>query len=121
MSLPLSRRIARAAFVVAAGAAPVVGAAGAAGAVELPTQTLGELSALDTQALPETAGTVSDTAGSTGGAVLENGTEAAGQLTETAGPVAEGALGQAQETAGETAGHVGSGLPTEGLGATGLF
>ena len=37
MSLPLTRRIARAALLVAAGAAPVVGAAGAASAApELP-------------------------------------------------------------------------------------
>ncbi|MER5180366.1 ATP-binding protein [Streptomyces sp. NPDC002896] len=49
MSLPLSRRIARAALLVAAGAAPVVGAAGSASAVDLPTAApnLGGLTALD--------------------------------------------------------------------------
>ncbi len=36
MSLPLTRRIARTALLIAAGAAPVVGAAGAASAAELP-------------------------------------------------------------------------------------
>ncbi|MFE4643426.1 ATP-binding protein, partial [Streptomyces sp. NPDC056730] len=48
MSLPLTRRIARAALLVAAGAAPVIGAAGAANAAALPQTTdLGAVSALD--------------------------------------------------------------------------
>ncbi|MYZ38804.1 ATP-binding protein, partial [Streptomyces sp. SID4917] len=36
MSLPVTRRIARAALLVAAGAAPVIGAAGSASAAALP-------------------------------------------------------------------------------------
>ncbi|MEU4997283.1 ATP-binding protein [Streptomyces sp. NPDC021622] len=48
MSLPLTRRIARAALLIAAGAAPVVGAAGSASAAELPaTPNLGGVTALD--------------------------------------------------------------------------
>ena len=51
MSLPLTRRIARAVLLDAAGAASVVGAAGAASAAELPsTADLGGLSALDAAA-----------------------------------------------------------------------
>ncbi|MFE7121170.1 hypothetical protein ACFU99_37655, partial [Streptomyces sp. NPDC057654] len=47
MSLPLTRRIARAALLVAA-AAPVIGAAGAASAAALPsTPALGGLSTID--------------------------------------------------------------------------
>ncbi|MDG4866190.1 ATP-binding protein, partial [Streptomyces sp. T-3] len=46
MSLPLTRRIARAALLTAAGAASAVGAAGSASAVDLPaTPDLGGLSA----------------------------------------------------------------------------
>lgn len=41
MSLPLTRRIARAALLLAAGAAPVVGAAGAASAAGLESVPLG--------------------------------------------------------------------------------
>ncbi|ARF57257.1 hypothetical protein [Streptomyces gilvosporeus] len=49
MSLPVTRRIARAALLVAAGAAPVVAAAGSAEAVALPQAPgVGSLSALDT-------------------------------------------------------------------------
>ncbi len=50
MSLPLTRRIARAALLIAAGAAPVVGAAGSASALDhniAPTGSLGGLTALD--------------------------------------------------------------------------
>ncbi|MBH0244931.1 hypothetical protein I3W98_21880, partial [Streptomyces cavourensis] len=55
MSLPLTRRIARTALLIAAGAAPVVGAAGAASAAELPrTPDLGGLTALDGAGLGNT-------------------------------------------------------------------
>ncbi|WP_128379601.1 ATP-binding protein [Streptomyces cavernae] len=48
MSLPLTRRIARAALLIAAGAAPVVGAAGSAHAAALPAAPeLGGLTAVD--------------------------------------------------------------------------
>ena len=61
MSLPLTRRIARAALLVAASATPVVGAAGAASAADpaLPhTPKLGGLSALD----PSSVGELADSA-----------------------------------------------------------
>jgi hypothetical protein len=54
MSLPLTRRIARAALLIAAGAAPVVGAAGSASAVDLPQTPLDGLTALDVDSLSGT-------------------------------------------------------------------
>ncbi|GAA2631781.1 MULTISPECIES: ATP-binding protein [Streptomyces] len=64
MSLPLTRRIARAALLVAAGAAPVVGAAGAASAAGLESvPQLGQLTAPDTAATADAATGVLDTAG----------------------------------------------------------
>ncbi|WP_407560951.1 hypothetical protein [Streptomyces sp. 184] len=121
MSHPLKRHLARVALVVAAGAAPVVGAAGAASAVELPsTNGLNPVSALDTASLPATAS-------QTGGEVLTSGTETANQLGDTAGPTAEKALVAVQETTGKTveqgqtavtdaAGNLAPDLPTSGLG-----
>ncbi|MBD0717718.1 ATP-binding protein, partial [Streptomyces sp. CBMA370] len=53
MSLPLTHRIARAALLIAAGAAPVVGAAGAASAAEhslAPTGALAGVTSLDSAA-----------------------------------------------------------------------
>ncbi|CAL9447068.1 ATP-binding protein [Streptomyces sp. Tu 3180] len=104
MSLPLTRRIARAALLVAAGAAAGVGAAGSAGAApELPTaQNLGGLTAPDgatgdtvtgvTRNVTETAGgtdkvvpTVDRTAERTAPVVKELPT---GSLTEGAVPSA---------------------------------
>jgi hypothetical protein len=75
MSLPLSRRIARAALLVAAGAAPVVGAAGSASAVDLPTAapSLSGLTALDAGAVesatPAAESAVAPVVGHTQGAV----------------------------------------------------
>ncbi|MFF4444628.1 ATP-binding protein [Streptomyces sp. NPDC001502] len=65
MSLPLTRRIARAALLIAAGAAPVVGAAGAASAAGLESvPPLGQLGAPDTAATADAATGAVDTAGS---------------------------------------------------------
>ncbi|MER7997611.1 ATP-binding protein [Streptomyces sp. NPDC004749] len=93
MSLSLTRRIARTALIVAAGAAPVLGAAGAANAAALPESTgLGAVSALD-------GGTLGDTVGKTAGSAGE-------------------ALGGATTEAGKTTGQVGAlggGLSTDGL------
>jgi hypothetical protein len=75
MSLPLTRRIARAALLVAAGAAPVVGAAGSASAVDLPTAapSLSGLTALDAGAVesvaPAAESTVAPVVGQAQGAV----------------------------------------------------
>lgn len=121
MSHPLKRHLARVALVVTAGAAPVVGAAGAASAVELPsTNGLAPLSALDTGALPETVS-------QTGGEVLTTGGETAAKLGESAGPTTEQALGalqkttgrtvdQGQSAVGEAAGNLAPELPTSKLG-----
>lgn len=121
MSHPLKRHLARVALVVAAGAAPVVGAAGAASAVELPsTNGLNPVSALDTGSLPATAS-------ETGGEVLNTGTETATKLGESAGPAAEQALGALQDTTGKTVeqaqpavgdavGNLAPELPTSNLG-----
>ncbi|MFD3733446.1 ATP-binding protein [Streptomyces sp. NPDC058632] len=86
MSLPLTRRIARAALLVAAGAAAGVGAAGSASAApELPaTPSLGGLTVLDgagaTGAVDGATHTVTDTAGNAGGQALE---QAAGDALPT--------------------------------------
>ncbi|MFB7041843.1 ATP-binding protein, partial [Streptomyces sp. NPDC056294] len=95
MSLSLTRRIARAALIVAAGAAPVVGAAGSASALDhglAPTGALGGLSALD---VSDTGDTVDGASRSTAGVV--------GQAGEAAAPVAQKVAGDA---AGTTAGQV---------------
>ncbi|WP_446462556.1 ATP-binding protein [Streptomyces sp. BRA346] len=73
MSLPLTRRIARAALLVAASATPVVGAADAASAVDpaLPhTPKLGGLSSLDPSSVGELADSASQQAGRTVKAIL---------------------------------------------------
>ncbi|MFD7614471.1 ATP-binding protein [Streptomyces sp. NPDC059828] len=105
MSLPLTRRIARAALLVAAGAAPVVGAAGSASAVDLaPTHDLGGgLTQLDGVA-------VGDATDGTAQKAATTATEAGGKLVGTALPVASGTFTQAargsapaaEETAGQT-------------------
>ncbi|MFG2328836.1 ATP-binding protein [Streptomyces sp. NPDC048604] len=94
MSLPLSRRIARAALLVAAGAAPVIGAAGVAGAAELPGA--GGLAGL-TQLDPSSA------ASTVGGA------------TDAAAPLAQEATGDAAGGAGELVGGAQDKLPTDSL------
>ncbi|MGW4727422.1 ATP-binding protein [Streptomyces sp. S1] len=95
MSLPLTRRIARAALILAAGAAPVVGAAGSASALDhglAPTGALGTLSALDSA---EAGGTVDSASRTT--------TDVVGEAGEAATPVA-------QKVAGDTAGSAGEAL-----------
>ncbi|WAX78110.1 ATP-binding protein [Streptomyces sp. KMM 9044] len=77
MSLPLTRRIARATLLVAAGAAAGVGAAGSAcAAPELPiTPSVGGLTVLDEAGaagtVDDAAHTVTDTTGNAGGQALE--------------------------------------------------
>ncbi|NEC23484.1 ATP-binding protein, partial [Streptomyces parvus] len=83
MSLPLTRRIARAALLIAAGATPVVGAAGAASAAELPqTPNLGGLTALDGanagDTLDSAARQGTQAAGETGGRLVGTALPAAG-------------------------------------------
>ena len=134
MSLPLSRRIARAALLVAATAAPVVGAAGAANAVELPAgSNLGGLTALDGEGLGNTvdgaAQGATGAAGKTGseavGTALPAAGKTLGQTGRTVAPAAQDAAGtlagSAGKAVGDTAGSAAqSGLPGKGLPVGGL-
>ncbi|MFJ6568326.1 ATP-binding protein [Streptomyces sp. NPDC091292] len=131
MSLPLTRRIARVALLVAAGAAPVVGAAGSASAVDLPTSApLGGLTALDGASVGNNvdgaAQKVTKTAGETGGTTVKKAVPAAGKTVgkgaKTAAPAAQKAAGDVGGSAGEVLGGVtgaaapGAGqLPVNGL------
>ncbi|CAL9430792.1 ATP-binding protein [Streptomyces sp. enrichment culture] len=112
MSLPLTRRIARAALLVAAGAAAGVGAAGTASAAPgLPAAPdLGGVTALD-----GATRTVTEVAGDTGGKAVE---QAAPVAQEAAGGVA----GSAGDVLGDTAGAAteGGDLPTDSLTSRGL-
>ena len=97
MSLSLTRRIVRTALLVAAGAAPVVGAAGAASAAVLPTNApLTGLSTLDkapVDGVVHSASTgVTRTADQAGGTTVR---DAAGAPLTTAQHVAGGAVGDA--------------------------
>lgn len=131
MSLPLTRRIARAALLVAAGAAAGVGAAGSASAAPstLPaTPNLGGLTALDATSVATTADGatqhVTGLAGEAGGKAVEQAVPAAGK---TGGKAVKKAAPAAQKAAGEAAGSAGAilgdtattatkgGLPTESL------
>ncbi|MFD5662715.1 ATP-binding protein [Streptomyces hirsutus] len=91
MSLPLTRRIARAALLVAAGAAAGVGAAGSATAApELPaTPSVGGLTVLDqagaTGTVDDATHAVTETADGTGGRAL--GQAAEGTLPTDAVPL----------------------------------
>ncbi|MFF8842797.1 ATP-binding protein [Streptomyces sp. NPDC015127] len=144
MSLPLTRRIARAALLIAAGAAPVVGAAGSAGAVELPQAPVGGLTALDTDTVDSTVDGVSKettkVAGQAGGKSVEKAApvatktagKAVGKTAKTATPVvkktAKTATPVVKKAAGDTTGEAGGlvggatkgGLPTDSLGGGGL-
>ncbi|MBQ0983833.1 ATP-binding protein [Streptomyces sp. F63] len=123
MSLPLTRRIARAALLVAAGAAPLVGAAGPAQATGQPESTgLGGVSNLDTatlgEALDSTARQAGAGAAENGAGTVESALPAAGELlgsaTRTGAPAAEktvaGAPGAAGTLAEDTAGARPGGL-----------
>ncbi|MFB7306011.1 ATP-binding protein [Streptomyces sp. NPDC056192] len=140
MSLPLTRRIARAALLIAAGAAPVVGAAGAAGAAELPqTPDLGGLTTVDGAGLGKTVDGASEPgtkgAGATGGKIVGTTLPAAGKtVVKTGAPAAQKAAGEAAGSAGDLVGgatgaaskgglptdSLTDGLPTHGLPTQGL-
>lgn len=138
MSLPVTRRIARAALLVAAGAAPVVAAAGTANAAALPkAPDLGGLTSLDSagasQTLDDTAqhgvGLVNDLGSKAGEklapALLDTGGVAAHKLTpalvETAGAVVQHASPTTQKAADSAEGVVGKtlkdGISTDALAA----
>jgi hypothetical protein len=122
MSLPLTRRIARAALIVAAGAAPVVGAAGSASAATtaLPaTPDLGGVTALDgahvAHNVDATTQHVTGMAGDTGGKAVKKAVPAAGKA---GGKVVKTAVPVAQKTAGEAAGQAGGALGDVASSAT---
>ncbi|MYR45033.1 ATP-binding protein [Streptomyces sp. SID5910] len=114
MSLPLTRRIARAALLVAAGAAAGVGAAGSASAApELPaTPNLGGLTALDGANVGEAVDGAAQNVtkvGDTGGKAVKKTT-----------PVAQKAAGDAADSAGDLVGDTAAtatkgGLPVQGV------
>lgn len=130
MSLPLTRRIARAALLVAAGAAPVVGAAGSASAAELPAApAVSGITTLDGanlgDAVDDAAQNVTELAGHTGSKAVQKGAPAVGQAlgksVQTTAPAAQqtgGDLaGAAGDVVGDTAGTATKGgLPTDALG-----
>ncbi|MEV8452856.1 ATP-binding protein [Streptomyces sp. NPDC052095] len=118
MSLPLTRRIARAALLIAAGAAPVVGAAGAAGAAELPqTPDLGGLTSVDGSHLGKTVDGVTKqgnrAAGDTGGRLVGTALPAAHRTVGDAAPTVQKAAGGAAGTAGQVLGNA-AGAATRG-------
>jgi hypothetical protein len=119
MSLPLTRRIARVVLLVAAGAAPVVGAAGSACAAELPaTPSLGGLTALDGASVGNTvdgaAHNVTGIAGKSGGKVAKKAAPAVRKVTGDTAGRAGGLLGDTTRTAS------GGGLPTDAVTKGGL-
>lgn len=97
MSLPLTRRIARAALLVAAGAAAGAGAAGSAAAAPgLPAAPpLGGLTAPDVPAA---------------GAAVEDTTRT---VTETGGRTVDGARRTVGDTAGTATGHLPAEVPAQ--------
>ncbi|WP_328553620.1 MULTISPECIES: ATP-binding protein [unclassified Streptomyces] len=134
MSLPLTRRIARVVLLVAAGAAPVVGAAGSACAADLPVATnLGGLTALDGANVGNTVDgatqNVTGIADRSGGHTVKKSVPATGR---TGGKAAKKATPAAQKAAGDVAGQAGGlvgataqsaaggGLPTGSVTTGGL-
>ncbi|MCX4819187.1 ATP-binding protein [Streptomyces sp. NBC_01142] len=118
MSLPLTRRIARAALLIAAGAAPVVGAAGSASAVDLQgASPLGAVAAPDTDGLTSTLVGASGKAANTGGDTVKKAGKSVGKAGKTTTPVAQKATGDATGNAGAVLGGAtqtvgGGNLPT---------
>ncbi|WP_310722744.1 ATP-binding protein [Streptomyces sp. N2A] len=97
MSLPVTRRIARAALLVAAGAAPVIAAAGTASAANLPVKAPDLVGGLTAPLDSHKTGDTLDRAAHQGVGVLnEAGNKAATKLApalvETAGPVVKKAM-----------------------------
>ncbi|MFT2019139.1 ATP-binding protein [Streptomyces sp. 796.1] len=123
MSLPLKRRIARAALLVAAGAAPLVGAGVAQAA---PAQSPAELAGLSSpdstplgEALDSTAQGAATTAGEIGGEVVRQGVPAAGKAVGSLGKNVAPPVEDAQELAGkaffDTAMKLDQALPEDNL------
>ncbi|MDI6409092.1 ATP-binding protein [Streptomyces albus] len=120
MSHPLTRRIARTALLTAAGAATVIGAAGAASAVELPSSPLGGVSNLDGESLGNTvdkaARGTTGMAGKAGGNAVAKTLPAAGKAVGNTGKTV---IPAAQNLAGNTAGQAGGLVGDTATSATG--
>lgn len=126
MSLPLSRRIVQAAFVVAAGAVPAVLAGSASAATMLPNvPELGGLSQPDSgnlggnlqHATHETGRLAGAGASTTVGAAVPAVADATGATAAKALPATDGVLGGATRQLGEAAGSTSS--ATGALGGAG--
>ncbi|MFD7508399.1 ATP-binding protein [Streptomyces sp. NPDC059853] len=111
MSNPLQRRVTKAAIVLAA-AAPLVGAAGQASALGLPTN--GELNGI-TNLDPATLGNAVEGAAKTAGGLTGEENRTLPALGETANTAIQGTVPAAQQVVGELAAEV----ATEGAGALG--
>ncbi|MFF7730986.1 ATP-binding protein [Streptomyces sp. NPDC008001] len=126
MSLPLTRRIARAALLVAAGAAPVIGAAGAASAAPQAPDLTSGLTAVDGANLGSNVDAAAHKAGDTVTGVgtsaikttVPGAADATGKAAKTAAPAVQKVAGEA---AGTTGGLAGEATKTAGgLNAKGL-
>jgi hypothetical protein len=111
MSLPLSRRIARAALLVGAAAAPLVGA-GAASAAALPhTTDLGGLTSLDTAGVATTLDGAAHQAGDVGGKTVKAAVPVVGKGISAVGrsalPAAQKSVGKGTGSATGTVGKLG--------------
>lgn len=129
MSLPLTRRIARAALIVAAGAAPVVGAAGSASAAGLPSATDHGITALDGanvgDAIDDASRNATELASDAGDTAVKKTVppagHALGKSAKATLPAAQRFGGTVAGTAGEVVGDTAGsatkgGLPTDVLG-----
>ncbi|MFJ9416006.1 MULTISPECIES: ATP-binding protein [unclassified Streptomyces] len=127
MSLPVTRRIARAALLVAAGAAPVVAAAGSAEAATLPKAPDMGLSAPDSAGAAQV---LASTAKTGAGLLNEVGKQTATTVAPTvakaaakAAPLAQSGAKQAKDAAQKVAkqGASAKKLPSAAQGALGLL
>jgi hypothetical protein len=102
MSLHLTRRIAQAALLLGAAAAPLIGAGAAHAAA--PVQAVGGLTALDGTGLATQGGTQA----------VNTAVPAAGRIVGTAAPAAQQSAAQATDATGRIAGATAESLPVAG-------
>ncbi|MEV6327166.1 ATP-binding protein [Streptomyces sp. NPDC051909] len=117
MSLPLTRRIAQAALLIAAGAAPVVAAAGSASAADqslAPTGALTGLTSLDKAGAEGALGTATGVANKV--PATQKLTGATDQATDTVGQTTGAVTEKAEAPTGGALSTLPTGqLPTSGL------
>jgi hypothetical protein len=116
MSLPLTRRIAQAALLLGAAAAPLIGAGAAHAAA--PAHPVGGLTALDGA---ELGSAVDGAPQHAAGLATQGGTQAvktavpaAGRIVATAAPAAQQSAAQATDATGRIAGATAESLPVAG-------